>query len=404
MKQTLKDVEFEGKRVLVRVDFNVPIKDGVIKDDSRIKAAIPTIKYLIKNNAKIVLCSHLGKINHKDKEKTQADKKKNDMANVVDTLSSLLNKKVKFSQSVVGKEVEEMISSLKEQEVLLLQNTRYEEGEEKNSDELSLKMIKNIDAYVMDAFGSAHRKHASTYGVPLLLNKEKKETCVGFLVEKEVEALSKCVEASIHPYVAVLGGAKVSDKIKVIDGLLDKADKIIIGGAMAYTFLKAKGYEVGNSKVEEEQIEYAKSCLSKGKDKIVLPFDHVVADRLEEPTFVNVSMDENILEGYMGLDIGPRTIEKFSKELEGAKMVFWNGPLGAFENKLFSQGTKKIAQKITSLKDCFSVVGGGDSAAACKECGLESKFSHVSTGGGASLEMIENDGHLPGIDVIVDRM
>ena len=402
MKKTIRDMNFEGKRVLVRVDFNVPLKDGVVKDDNRIREAIPTIEYLVDRGAKVVLCSHLGKVDHKDPVKCEENKKKNDMKYVVSTLEKLLGQSVVYVDEVVGDKVDAALAELDEGEVMLLQNTRYEKGESKNDSELAQKMAKNIDAFVMDAFGSAHRAHVSTYGVPELLNKEGKETAIGFLMEKEIEALTKCVEANEHPYVAVLGGAKVSDKIKVIEGLLKKADKIIIGGAMAYTFLKAMGVEVGKSLVEDEQLEFAKKCLKLGKKKIVLPIDHVCADDFANPSEIKLCQ-ESIDEGFMGLDIGPKTIELYKQVLSDAKVVFWNGPMGMFEVPAYAEGTKKVCESIAKLEGAFSVIGGGDSASAAKQLGFKDKFSHVSTGGGASLEMIENNGSLPGIDIIQDK-
>lgn len=402
MKKTIKDLNLEGKNVLVRVDFNVPLKDGVVKDDNRIKEALPTINYLVEQGAKVVLCSHLGKVDHKDPQKCEADKKKNDMAHVVSTLEKLLGKTVHYVDEVYGEKVDSALSSLNNGDVMLLQNTRYEKGESKNDPELAINMAKNIDVFVMDAFGSAHRAHASTYGVPELLNNSGKETAIGFLMEKEIEALSKCVEASAHPYVAVLGGAKVSDKISVIEGLLNKADKIIIGGAMAYTFLKAKGIEVGKSLVEDEQLDFAKKCLEIGKDKIVLPIDHIVSYDLEGSEYMP-TINENIPDMFYGLDIGPKTRSYFDSELANAKIVFWNGPMGVFENPSFAEGTKKVCESIANLDGAFSVIGGGDSASAAKQLGFKEKFSHVSTGGGASLEMIENDGKLPGIDIIANK-
>lgn len=402
MKKTIRDINFNGKNVLVRVDFNVPLKEGVVKDDNRIREAIPTIKYLTSNGARVVLCSHLGKVDHKDAQKCEADKKKNNMEYVVSTLEGLLEKKVYFVNEVYGKIVDDTLHELNDGDVMLLQNTRYEKGESKNDPELARKMAKNIDVFVMDAFGSAHRAHASTYGVAEVLNNEGKETCIGFLMEKEISALTKCVEAKEHPYVAVLGGAKVSDKIKVIEGLLKKADKIIIGGAMAYTFLKAQGIEVGKSLVEDEQLDFAKKCLKVGKNKIILPIDHIVSFDFEGEEYMP-TMNENIPDMFFGLDIGPKTREYFDKEIANAKIVFWNGPMGVFENKLFAKGTESVCESIANLEGAFSVIGGGDSASAAKQLGYKSRFSHVSTGGGASLEMIENDGHLPGIDIIQDK-
>ena len=402
MKKTIKDIDLKGKKVLVRVDFNVPLKDGVVKDDNRVKEAIPTIKYLINEGAKVVLCSHLGKVDHKDPVKCEENKKKNDMKFVVSTLEGLLGQKVNYVDEVYGSKVDEVLKSLEDGEVMLLQNTRYEKGESKNDELLAKNMAKNIDVFVMDAFGSAHRAHASTYGVPELLNNEGKETAIGFLMEKEIDALTKCVEANEHPYVAVLGGAKVSDKIKVIEGLLEKADKIIIGGAMAYTFLKAKGAEVGKSLVEDDQIEFAKKCLEKGKEKIILPKDHIVSYDIDSDECIP-TINENIPELLLGFDIGPRTRAYYDSELANAKVVFWNGPMGVFEKEAYADGTKKVCESIANLDDAFSVIGGGDSASAAKQLGFKEKFSHVSTGGGASLEMIENDGKLPGIEIIQDK-
>ena len=402
MKKTIRDLNLNGKNVLVRVDFNVPLKDGVVKDDNRVREAVPTIKYLIGQGAKVVLCSHLGKVDHKDPEKCAADKKKNDMKFVVATLENLLEKKVNYVDEVYGDKVDETLRNLNDGDVMLLQNTRYEKGESKNDPELAKQMAKNIDVFVMDAFGSAHRAHASTYGVAELLNNSGKETAIGFLMEKEIEALTKCVEAKEHPYVAVLGGAKVSDKIKVIEGLLNKADKIVIGGAMAYTFLKAKGVEVGKSLVEDEQLEFAKKCLKVGQGKILLPLDHIVSYDFEGTEYMP-TINENIPDMFFGLDIGPRTRAYFDKELASAKIVFWNGPMGVFENPSFAVGTKEVCKSIAKLDGAFSVIGGGDSASAAKQLGFKERFSHVSTGGGASLEMIENNGSLPGIDIIQDK-
>lgn len=402
MKKTIRDLNVNGKNVLVRVDFNVPLKDGVVKDDNRVKEAIPTIKYLMDQGARVILCSHLGKVDHKDPVKCEENKKKNDMKYVVETLENLLGKKVNYVDEVYGEKVDATLHNLNDGEVMLLQNTRYEKGESKNDPELAENMAKNIDVFVMDAFGSAHRAHASTYGVPAFLNAAGKETAIGFLMEKEIEALTKCVEAKDHPYVAVLGGAKVSDKIKVIEGLLKKADKIIIGGAMAYTFLKANGVEVGKSLVEDDQLEFAKKCLKDGKDKLILPLDHIVSFEFEGEEYMP-TINENIPDMFMGLDIGPKTRAYFDKELANAKIVFWNGPMGVFENPSFAAGTKKVCESIAKLENAFSVIGGGDSASAAKQLGFKERFSHVSTGGGASLEMIENNGSLPGIDIIQDK-
>lgn len=402
MKKTIKDINFNGKGVLVRVDFNVPLKDGVVKDDNRIKEALPTINYLLDNGAKVCLCSHLGKIDFKDPNKTPLDMAKNDMKFVVDKLEELLGKSVCYVDEVYGSKVDEAWANLKVGEVMLIQNTRYVKGETKNDAELAKELAKGKDVFVMDAFGSAHRSHSSTYGVAEVLKQEGKETALGFLMEKEVESLSKCVEANEHPYVAVLGGAKVSDKIKVIESLLEKVDKIIIGGAMAYTFLASQGLSIGNSRVESDQLDFAKSCLEKANGKIVLPVDHVCADDFANPSEIKCC-EGAIDEGFMGLDIGPKTVELYKSVLDGAKVIFWNGPMGVFEDTRFANGTKSVCAHIASLKNAFSVIGGGDSAAASKEFGYKDDFSHVSTGGGASLEMIENNGVLPGIEIIEDK-
>lgn len=403
MKKTIKDINVKGKKVLVRVDFNVPLKDGKITDDNRIVQALPTIEYLVKEGAKIILMSHLGKIDHKDLEKNAKDKIKNNMAPVAVRLAELLAAKVSFCPSTRGDDLKKAVELLKNGEVVVVQNTRYEKGEEKNDLALATEWASLCDTYIMDAFGSAHRAHASTYGIPDLLNKEGKDTAIGFLVALEVEALSKCVNASAHPYVAILGGVKVSDKIKVIEALLGKVDKLIIGGAMAYTFAKAQGHKIGTSLCEDDQLDFARKCLEIGKGKLYLPIDRVIANDFANPTDIQVCDSVDIPDGYMGLDIGPKTRAEFAKVIKGAKMVFWNGPMGVFEDPRFAQGTVEVCKAITEVNNCFTVIGGGDSAAAAAQLGYKEKFSHVSTGGGASLEMIENDGHLPGIDIIASK-
>lgn len=402
---TVKDLtNVKGKKVIVRVDFNVPLKNGEIRDDNRIVAALPTIKNLLEKGARVILLSHLGKIKHKlSEEEIAAAKAKNNLLPVSRRLAELLNQPVTFVPVTRGEELDEAVAKLNDGDVLLVQNTRYEKGEEKNDPELSAAWAKLADAYVMDAFGSAHRAHASTYGIPSILKEQGKPVALGFLVEKEVLALTRCVKVSDEdrPYIAILGGLKVSDKIKVIESLLKKCDKILIGGAMAFTFLKALGKETGQSPVEDDQLDYARNCLAAANGRIVLPVDSVIANSFDNPTDIKtVSVDE-IPADYQGLDIGPKTRELFAEEISKAKMVFWNGPAGVFENPAFQAGTLAICEALAKLSGkAFTVCGGGDSAAAIKQFGYAKDFAHVSTGGGASLEMIENDGHLPGIDVL----
>ena len=410
-KMTVTDLtNLQGKVVFVRVDFNVPLKNGNIDDDNRIVAALPTITYLKNQGARVVLFSHLGKVDHKDPEKCAANKAKNDMKFVAPRLAELLNEEVVYVPETRGEALTAAVKELKDGQVLLMQNTRYEKGESKNDAELSAYWADLADAFVMDAFGSAHRAHASTYGVPELLNKAGKPTALGFLMQKEVEGLNRCVNITDadRPFVAILGGAKVSDKILVVEKLLEKADKVIIGGAITCTFLKALGKPVGNSRYEADQLDFALKCveLAKEKNKLVLPIDHVVADDFAMPLDVRVTEGLEIADGYERLDIGPRTREYYNKILQSAKTVFWNGPMGVFENALFADGTIEICKTLTTLtkeKGTFTVIGGGDSASAAAHFGYKDDFSHVSTGGGASLELIQNEGHLPGIDVIADK-
>lgn len=404
MQKTIRNLDLKNKTVLIRADFNVPFKGEVISDDNRIVQALPTIKHALKEGAKVVLFSHLGKIKHKlSPEEVEAAKAKNNMVIVYRRLAEILGAdKVKFSEEPSGDKVNALVASLKPGEVLLLQNTRYEKGEEKNDPELAKKWASFADVFIMDAFGSAHRAHASTYGVPELLKNAGKEVAIGFLVEKEVKALGRAVHVAKddRPYIAVIGGFKVSDKIKVIETLLEKCDKVLIGGAMAYTFQVALGKEVGISPFEPDQVDFAKKCLEKAPEKILLPIDGIATDGFKDWTKKVVVDGPNIPAGFEGMDIGPKTQALFAEELSKAKMVFWNGPMGVFEQSDFEAGTRAVCEAISKLQGAFTVIGGGDSAAAVAQFGYKDAFSHISTGGGASLEMIENDGHLPGIDVI----
>ena len=404
MQKIIKDLNLKNKTVLIRADFNVPFKGDVISDDNRIVAALPTINYALEHGAKVVLFSHLGKVKHKGTpEEVEADKKKNNMELVFKRLAEILGKeRVFFSPETSGEKVNERVAALKAGQVLLLQNTRYEKGEEKNDVELAKKWASFADVFVMDAFGSAHRAHASTFGVPELLKAAGKEVALGFLVENEVHALSRVVHVKKEdrPYVAVIGGFKVSDKIKVIETLLAKCDKVLIGGAMAYTFQVALGKEVGISPFEPDQVDFAKKCLAAAGNKILLPIDGVATDGFKGWTKKVVVDGPNIPVGFEGMDIGPKTQVLFAAELSKARMVFWNGPMGVFEQPDFEAGTRAVCEAISKLEGAFTVIGGGDSAAAVAQFGYKDAFSHISTGGGASLEMIENDGHLPGIDVI----
>ena len=403
-KRLVSDLDVAGKKVLVRVDFNVPLKAGEITDDNRIKAALPTIKYLVENNAKVILFSHLGKVDHKDPEKCEADKKKNNMAPVAIRLQELLPEtKVIFVDATRGQELEDAVNRLEDKQVLLMQNTRYEKGESKNDEELGKYWASLADLYVSDAFGSVHRAHASTVGVPTYL-----PSAVGFLIEKELKFLGDAVENPVRPFVGILGGAKVADKLKVIDNLLEKCDTLIIGGGMAYTFLKAQGKEVGKSLVDDEKLDYCKEMIEKahklGKN-LLLPIDTVVVDNfpdpIDGPVETEVVSSDAIPSDKEGLDIGPKTQELFANEVKNAKTVVWNGPMGVFENPILAAGTNAVANALAQT-DATTIIGGGDSAAAIKQLGYADKVSHVSTGGGASLEFLEGNG-LPGVDAINDK-
>ncbi|MEG0822949.1 MAG: phosphoglycerate kinase [Erysipelotrichaceae bacterium] len=396
-KRTVKDLEVSGKRVIVRVDFNVPRKDGVITNDNRIIQALPTIKYLVENKAKVILMSHLGKVDHKDADKTASDKAKNNMDIVATRLAEVVDTKVTFVPVTRGPELEEAVENLQDGQIVLMQNTRYEKGESKNDPELAKYWASLGDLFVEDAFGSVHRAHASTAGIPSIL-----PSALGFLVEKEVKMLGAAVDTPVRPFVAIIGGAKVSDKIAVVDNLLKIADKVLIGGGMAYTFLKAQGYNVGKSLVEEDKLELAKEYLAKADGKLLLPIDHVCADKFAEDAKTVIAANDAIPADYMGLDIGPKSIELYKEALAGAKTVVWNGPMGVFEMKPFAKGTLEVCTAIAALPGATTVIGGGDSAAAAIQLGFAEKFSHISTGGGASLEYMEGK-ELPGIAVIAEK-
>ncbi len=404
-KKLVTDLDVTGKKVIVRVDFNVPLKSGEITDDNRIVAALPTIKYLVENKAKVILLSHLGKIDYKKTdEEIAAAKKKNNMAPVAKRLQEYLtDTKVVFVDATRGAELEKAVSELKDGEVLLMQNTRYEKGESKNDEELGKYWASLGELYVSDAFGSVHRAHASTVGIPTYL-----PSAVGFLIEKELKFLGDAVENPVRPFVGILGGAKVADKLAVISNLLEKCDTLIIGGGMAYTFLKAQGKEVGKSLVDDTKLDYCKEMMEKadklGK-KLLLPIDTVVAgsfpDPIDGPIETEVVSSDAIPCDKEGLDIGPKTAELFANEVKNAKTVVWNGPMGVFENPTLAAGTNAVAKALAEC-DGTTIIGGGDSAAAIKQLGYADKVSHVSTGGGASLEFLEGKG-LPGVDVIEEK-
>ena len=404
-KKLVTDLEVSGKKVIVRVDFNVPHKGDVITDDNRVVAALPTIRYLLENKAKVILLSHLGKVDYKkSEEEIEAAKKKNDMKIVAAKLQEYLpDNKVVFVNATRGEELEKAVAELKEGEVLLMQNTRYEKGESKNDEELGKYWASLGDLFVEDAFGSVHRAHASTVGIPSHL-----PSAAGFLVEKELKFLGDAVENPVRPFVGILGGAKVADKLKVINNLLEKCDTLIIGGGMAYTFLKAQGKEIGKSLVDDEKLDYCKEMLEKAKElgkELLLPVDTVVADHFPDPIdgpieTKTVSADA-IPADMEGLDIGPETAKLFADKVKSAKTVVWNGPMGVFENPTLAVGTNAVAAALAET-DATTIIGGGDSAAAIKQLGYADKVSHVSTGGGASLEFLEGNG-LPGVDIINEK-
>lgn len=397
MKKSIKDLNLNGKKVILRVDFNVPIADGKIADMKRIDAALPTIKYILDNGASIILLSHLGRI------KTEEDKKSKSLKIVADKLKEMLPNKITFINETRSKEITKAAKSLKPGEILFLENTRFEDlnkkAESSNNHTLAKYWASLGDVFVNDAFATAHRAHASTVGIANYV----KESALGFLMEEEVKELSKLLKGFKRPFISIIGGAKVSDKLKVLEKLFTIADKVLIGGGMAYTFKKALGKEIGTSIFEQDRIEDVKKYLSLYKDKIVLPIDNAITREFaNNPAVFTSSKNDNIPADYMGLDIGPETIRLFSREIANAKTIFWNGPLGVTEFSEYEKGTKAIAIAIADNKDVFSVVGGGDSVTAINKLGYQDKFSFISTGGGASIEFIQN-GTLPGIDAIQDK-
>ncbi|BET37720.1 phosphoglycerate kinase [Spiroplasma ixodetis] len=394
-KKTLKELDFKNKKVIVRFDFNVPLENNKITDDTRIKASIETIKHLQNKDAKIIMLSHLGRI------KSEADKANNTLAPVAKRLSEILKENVIFINETRGTNLETAINNLKNKELLLIENTRFEDlngnKESTNNPELGKYWAHLGDVFVNDAFGTAHRAHASNVGIATNI----KNSCVGLLIEKELTMLNKITVNPEHPFIAVLGGAKVSDKIDVIKQLLTKADKVLVGGGMAYTFMKALNYKIGDSLLEKDKIDIAKEIIKLGKEKLILPIDFVIVPEFKDIKG-KITTNENIDDGYEGMDIGPKTIKLFENNLINAKTVFWNGPLGVFEMSNFVNGTKKICKTISQLKGAFTLIGGGDSAAAAVKFGYENKFSHISTGGGASLEYLEGK-DLPGINAIENK-
>ncbi|MBC1580426.1 phosphoglycerate kinase [Listeria seeligeri] len=394
-KKVVTDLDLKNKKVLVRVDFNVPMKDGKITNDNRIVAALPTIEYILEQNGKAILFSHLGKV------KTEEDKEGKSLRPVAARLSELLGKEVKFVPTTRGPELEKAIADLKDGEVLLFENTRFEDidgkKESKNDPELGKYWASLGDVFVNDAFGTAHRAHASNVGIASNL-----ESAAGFLMEKEIKFIGGVVDNPARPLVAILGGAKVSDKIGVIENLLTKADKVLVGGGMTFTFMAAQGQEIGKSLLEADKVELAKGLLEKAGDKLVLPVDAVVSKEFSNDAPFHTVDADSIPADEMGLDIGQATIDLFTKELQGAKTVVWNGPMGVFELSNFAKGTIGVCEAIANLTDATTIIGGGDSAAAAMDLGFADKFTHISTGGGASLEYLEGK-ELPGVASISDK-
>lgn len=401
-KLTVSDIDVKDKKVLIRVDFNVPIKDGVIGNDNRIVAALPTIKYVSEHGGKAILLSHLGRI------KSDADKAKLSLRPVAKRLQELLGKPVTFVPTNEGQELESTIDKMADGDVILMENTRFQDidndfgkRESKNDPKLGQYWASLGDVYINDAFGTAHRSHASNVGIATAMKAANKPAAAGFLMEKEIKFLGNAVDNPVHPFVTILGGAKVSDKIGVIENLIPKSDHILIGGGMAYTFLAAKGYKIGKSLFEADKLDLAKDLLNKAGDKIILPVDNLAASEFSNDVSYEVVGDD-IPEDEMALDIGPKTIALFKKALQGAKTVVWNGPMGAFEMSHFAEGTLEIGRALGDLKDASTIIGGGDSAAAAIQLGIADKITHISTGGGASLEYLEGK-TLPGIAAISDK-
>jgi phosphoglycerate kinase len=388
-KKLVSDIDVKGKRVLVRVDFNVPIKDGKVEDDTRIKAALPTIQYLLDQGAAVILCSHLGR-------PKEGPDPKYSMRPTAAHLSKLLNHPVAFSEEAIGPIAEAASKELKPGEILVLENTRFYKGETKNDPEMSKQLADLADVYVNDAFGSAHRAHSSTEGVAHYL-----PAVAGFLMEKEIQYLGQTIENPKHPFIAILGGAKIGDKIGVIRNLLKKADLILIGGGMANTFFKAQGYPIGDSLVDEEALDTARDLLKEGKNHLRLPVDVVIADRFDDGANKQVMEMGPIPDGWRIMDIGPETITAYAKALQGAGTIVWNGPMGVFELPAFSKGTFGVAKAVADTQ-AISIVGGGDSVSAINQSGLSGRITHISTGGGASLEMLEGI-TLPGVAALEDK-
>ena len=398
-KKTVDDINAKGKKVLVRCDFNVPLKDGVITDENRITAALPTIKKLIADGAQVILCSHLGKVKNGPNEKES-------LAPVAKRLAELLNQEVVFAadDTVVGENAKKAVAAMKDGDVVLLQNTRFRPEETKNGEEFSKELASLCDIYVNDAFGAAHRAHCSTVGVASFVE----EAAVGYLMGKELQYLGNAVENPVRPFVTILGGAKVADKLNVIENLLNKADTLIIGGGMAYTFLAAKGYSVGTSLLDETKIDYCKDMLKKADEKgvkILLPVDVTITKSFPDPIDAEIAVEicdaDKIPADMMSLDIGPKTAELYADAVKSAKTVVWNGPMGVFENPILAKGTIAVAKSLAET-DATTIIGGGDSAAAVNTLGFGDKMSHISTGGGASLEFLEGKA-LPGIEAVNDK-